>query len=181
MLARVLPPAAKVLEVASGTGQHAAHFAVAQPGWTWQPTEGETAALPAIAARCAGLAGVRPPLALDVMLQPWPLPPAEAFDAVFCANLLHIAPWPTCAALMAGAARHLTPGGALVVYGPFFVDGETPSPGNLAFDADLRSRHPIWGLRRLAEVVDEARRAGLALEQRFDMPANNLMLVFRRV
>lgn len=73
----------------------------------------------------------------------------------------------------AGAAR------LLVVYGPFFVDGETPSPGNLAFDADLRSRDPAWGLRRLAKVADEARRAGLALVQRFDMPANNLMLVFR--
>lgn len=178
VLRQLLPPAARVLEVASGTGQHAAHFAAAQPGWTWQPTEAEAAALPAIAAQCAGLAGVRPPLALDVLLPTWPLSQA-AFDAVFCANLLHIAPWPTCAALMAGAARQLAPGGALVVYGPFFVDGETPSPGNLAFDADLRSRHPAWGLRRLAEVADEARRAGLALEQRFDMPANNLMLVFR--
>jgi SAM-dependent methyltransferase len=179
VLCGLLPPAASVLEVASGTGQHAAHFAAAQPGWTWQPTEAEAAALPAIAARCAGLTGVRPPLPLDVMLQPWPLPKAEVFDAVFCANLLHIAPWPTCTALMAGAARQLAPRGALVVYGPFFVDGETPSPGNLAFDADLRSRDPAWGLRRLAKVADEARRAGLALVQRFDMPANNLMLVFR--
>jgi len=179
VLSRVLPPTAHVLEVASGTGQHAAHFGAAQPGWTWQPTEADSAALPAIAARCVGLAGVRPPLALDVMLPAWPLPPAKAFDAVFCANLLHIAPWPTCAALMAGAARHLASGGALLVYGPFLVDGETPSPGNLAFDADLRSRHPAWGLRQLAEVVDEARRAGLVLAQRYDLPANNLMLFFR--
>ncbi|MDZ7592723.1 MAG: DUF938 domain-containing protein [Rubrivivax sp.] len=182
VLRRLLPPVACVLEVASGTGQHAAHFAVAQPGWSWQPTEADAAALPAIAARCAGLAGVHAPLVLDVMRQPWPLPTqegAKAFDAVFCANLLHIAPGSTCAALMAGAARHLAPGGLLVLYGPFFVDGEIPSPGNLAFDADLRSRDRAWGLRRLAEVADEARRAGLALERRFDMPANNLMLVFR--
>jgi SAM-dependent methyltransferase len=181
VLRGLLPPAAGVLEVASGTGQHAAHFAAARPGWTWQPTEADAAALPAIAARCAGLAGVRPPLALDVMLHPWPLPAAgaKAYDAVYCANLLHISPWPTCAALMAGAAQHLAPGGRLVLYGPYFVDGETPSPGNLAFDADLRARHPAWGLRRLAEVADQARRAGLALERRFEMPANNLMLVFR--
>jgi SAM-dependent methyltransferase len=179
VLSRVLPLTAHVLEVASGTGQHAAHFGAARPGWTWQPTEADSVALPAIAARCAGLAGVRAPLALDVMRPPWPLPAAQAFDAVYCANLLHIAPWPACAALMAGAVRHLAPGGALVVYGPFFVDGETPSPGNLAFDADLRSRHPAWGLRQLAEVVLEAQRAGLMLAQRFDMPANNLMLVFR--
>jgi SAM-dependent methyltransferase len=180
VLRRLLPPAACVLEVASGTGQHAAHFAVAQPGWSWQPTEADAAALPAIAARCAGLAGVHPPRVLDVMRQPWLPPPAEAkaFDAVFCANLLHIAPWPTCAALMAGAARHLAPGGRLVLYGPFLVDGEIPSPGNLAFDADLRARDPAWGLRRLTEVADEAQRAGLALERRFDMPANNLVLVF---
>jgi len=179
VLSGLLLPKVTVLEVASGTGQHAAHFAAAQPGWTWQPTEAEARALPAIAMRCAGQPNVRAPLPLDVMLQPWPLLPA-AFGAVFCANLLHIAPWPTCAALMAGAALHLAPGGLLVLYGPFFVDGETPSPGNLAFDTDLRSRDPAWGLRRLAEVADEARRAGLALEQRFDMPANNLMLAFRR-
>jgi SAM-dependent methyltransferase len=178
VLSGLLLPNVTVLEVASGTGQHAAHFAAAQPGWTWQPTEAEALALPAIAMRCTGQPNVRAPLRLDVMLHPWPLPPA-AFDALFCANLLHIAPWPACPALMAGAARQLAPGGLLVLYGPYFVDGETPSPGNLAFDADLRSREPAWGLRRLAEVADEARRAGLALEQRFDMPANNVMLIFR--
>jgi len=180
VLQRLLPAQAKVLEVASGTGQHAAHFAAAQPGWTWQPTEADAEALPAIAARCAGRANVRAPLVLDVLVQPWPVSPG-GFDAVFCANLIHIAPWPTCAALTAGATQALVPAGLLVLYGPYFVDGEAIAPGNRDFDADLRSRHPAWGLRRLAEVVDEARHAGLALEQRFDMPANNLMLVFRLV
>ena len=178
VLARLLPPQARVLEVASGTGQHAAHFAAAQPGWTWQPTEAEAGALPAIAARCAGLAGVRAPRVLDVMSLPWPVAPG-GFDAVFCANLIHIAPWPTCAALMAGAAQALAPQGALVLYGPYLVDGEAPAPGNLAFDADLRARNPSWGLRRLDDVTAAALQAGLVLEQRFDMPANNLMLLFR--
>jgi SAM-dependent methyltransferase len=180
VLQRVLPARATVLEVASGTGQHVARFAAAQPGWIWQPTEADTLALPAIAARCTGLANVLAPLALDVMAQPWPVP-AGRFDAVFCANLIHIAPWPACAALMAGAALALVPAGVLVLYGPYFVDDEDPSPGNLAFDADLRARQASWGLRRLANVVDEAQRAALRLEQRFDMPANNLTLIFRRL
>jgi SAM-dependent methyltransferase len=175
----LLPARANVLEIASGTGQHAARFAAEHAGWTWQPTEAAEGALPAIAARCAGLAGVRRPLVLDVMAQPWPVPPG-AFDAVYCANLIHVAPWPACAALMSGAAQALSADGALVLYGPYLVDGEAVAPGNRAFDADLRARDPAWGLRRLATVADEAGRAGLALDRRFDMPANNLLLVFRR-
>ena len=108
VLQRVLLPQATVLEVASGSGQHAARFAAAMPGWVWQPTEADARALPAIAARCSGLAGVRTPLALDVLTHPWPVAPGR-FDAVYCANLLHIAPWETCAALMAGAARVRAP------------------------------------------------------------------------
>ena len=178
VLRQVLPAQAVVLEVASGSGQHAAHFAAAQAGWTWQPTEADAAALPAIGARCALLANVREPLRLDVLATPWP-PALGRYDAIYCANLLHIAPWPTCAALMAGAAAHLEPGGALVLYGPYFVDGVAPAPGNLAFDADLRARDARWGLRRLAAAAAAAQHAGLALEQRFEMPANNLALVFR--
>ena len=178
VLRQVLPAQAVVLEVASGSGQHAAHFAAAQPGWSWQPTEADAAVLPAVAARCALLANVRKPLRLDVLATPWP-PALGRYDAIYCANLLHIAPWPTCAALMAGAAAHLEPGGALVLYGPYFVDGMVPAAGNLAFDADLRARDARWGLRRLADVAGVALDAGLALEQRFEMPANNLTLVFR--
>jgi SAM-dependent methyltransferase len=174
-----LPDTARVLEIASGTGQHAAHFAAAQPLWHWQPTDGEAAALPTIAQRCAPWPQVLAPLQLDV-LAPWP----EAlgrFDAVMCANMLHISPWTTCAALMRGAAAHLKPGGALVLYGPYLVDGEHTAPGNLAFDADLRQRNPAWGIRRLADVVQRAQAAGLHLARRVDMPANNLSLVFRSV
>ena len=178
VLRRVLPPTATVLEIAAGTGQHAAHFAAACPGWTWQPTDADAAALPDIAARCSSLPNVRPPMQFDVLAHPWPT--ADRFDAVYCANMLHISPWATCAALMRGAAGCLRQGGALLLYGPFLVDGENTAPGNLAFDADLRSRNPHWGVRRLGDVIDEAAAAGMGFECRFDMPANNLSLVFRQ-
>jgi SAM-dependent methyltransferase len=174
-----LPPRARVLEVASGTGQHAAHFVQAQPGWTWQPTEAQAQALPALAARCAGLPQALPPLQLDVLAPAWPV--AEAgFDAVYCANLLHIAPWSVTPAFFAGAARSLAQGGTVAVYGPFIVDGEPLAPSNAAFDADLRARNPAWGLRRMADVVLAAKRAGLVLQERLAMPANNLLLRFGR-
>ena len=178
VLCRVLPSAARVLEIAAGTGQHAAHFAAAQPGWDWQPTEGEEASLSAIGSRCAGLPNVRPPMQLDVLALPWPSALGR-FDALYCANMLHISPWSTCAALMQGAASHLDGGGRVVLYGPYVVDGELTAPSNRAFDADLRARNPQWGLRRLADVAAEAQAVGMSLEQRVDMPANNLVLVFR--
>lgn len=192
-----LTPQAAVLEVASGTGQHAEHFCGARPGWHWQPTEAEPAALPAIAARCAPHPGVAAPLLLDVLAPDigtdtgtdtgtgtgtgtvvWPRRPGS-WDAVFCANLIHIAPWPVAPALLRGAARVLAPGGCLVLYGPYRVDGEPLSPGNQAFDADLRQRHPAWGLRRLADVQQAAQATGLVFIERVDMPANNLMLRWR--
>lgn len=171
-----LPTPALVLEVASGTGQHAQHFAAAVPGWQWQPTEASAEPLMAIARRCAGLPGVRPPIVLDVMAR-WPVA-AAGFDAVYVANLLHIAPWSVTPALMQGAARALRPGGVLVVYGPFVVDGETLAPSNAAFDADLRARNPLWGLRALHAVQAAAAQAGLVLAERRALPANNLLLKF---
>lgn len=181
-LATWLPPQARVLEVASGTGQHAAHFAKAQPGWQWQPSGPDPATLPAMGARCAGLANVRAPLQLDVLQAPWPLETAASagFDAVYCANMLHIAPWPVTAAFFRGAAACLSAEGEVVVYGPFIVDGEPVLPSNAAFDADLRARNPLWGLRRLTEVAQAAADAGLVLQERLAMPANNLLLRFGR-
>lgn len=178
VLQRVLPAEARILEIASGTGQHAAHFGAAEAGWHWQPTDGDANGLPDIDAWCAGLPNVRPALALDVLSAPWPVP--EPFDAVFCANMLHISPWQTCAALMQGAASVLTPTGRLVTYGPYLQDGVATSPGNLAFDASLRERNAEWGIRRVEDVVQEAGRAGLQLAETVAMPANNLMLVFAR-
>lgn len=180
VLTRVLPARCRVLEIASGTGQHAQHFARERPGWHWQPSDGDPSALPGIAARCAGLANVATPLHLDVLAQPWPTAASAPFDAVYCANMLHISPWPTCAALMTGAAQSLAPHGVLLVYGPFVVDGEPTAPSNSAFDASLRSRDAAWGLRLLSDVEAEAHAAGLRLHERSAMPANNLTLVFRR-
>ncbi|MDQ6684427.1 MAG: class I SAM-dependent methyltransferase [Pseudomonadota bacterium] len=178
-LQQLLPAQARVLEIASGSGQHAAHFAAAQPGWTWQPTEYDAAALPSITARVAAFSNVRRPVQLDVLTPQWPLAP-EHYDALYCANMLHIAAWPTCAALMRGAAAHLLPGGLLVLYGPYLVDGEPLAPSNAAFDADLRRRDPRWGLRRLGRVLEAARGVGLTLERRFDLAANNLLLAIRK-
>jgi SAM-dependent methyltransferase len=182
-LQRLLPPAASVLEIASGTGQHARHVAAAKPRWTWQPTDADARMLEAIDARCAGLANVRPARrldVLDVLDDGWPLAAADGapYDAVYTANLLHISPWPTCPALMRGAAAHLRAGGLLLVYGPFRVDGVPTAPSNEAFDADLRARDPRWGLRRLADVQTEAAAAGLGWQQTVVMPANNLLVVF---
>jgi hypothetical protein len=178
-LQRLLPMRGLMLEIASGTGQHAARFSAGLPGWRWQPSDAEADALASIAAWCAGLERVRAPLRLDVTASAWPGVDAEV-DAIFCANLIHIAPWPCCAALLRGAARHLAPHGALVTYGPYLEDGVPTSPGNVAFDADLRRRDPAWGLRRREDVQAEAARVGLVLRERVAMPANNPLLVWAR-
>jgi hypothetical protein len=178
-LQRLLPARGLLLEVASGSGQHAAGCSAALPGWQWLPSEADAESLPSISAWCAGLPQVQPPIVLDVLEPHWPGVPALV-DAVFCANLLHIAPWACCAGLMQGAARHLSAAGRLVTYGPYLEDGVPTAPGNQAFDADLRARHPAWGLRRREAVEAEAARAGLRLVERVAMPANNLLLVFGR-
>ena len=175
VLLTLLPPTGHALEVASGTGQHAVWFTAALPGWTWQPTEYATAALPWLRAAAAGR--LLPPLQLDVAAPDWPLAGAR-FELIFCANLLHIAPRPCCAGLMQGARRHLAPQGLLITYGPYLEDAVPTAPSNLAFDADLKARNPSWGLRRLEDIQAEAQRAGLRLQQRVAMPANNLLLVW---
>lgn len=186
-LLRRLPASGQALEIASGTGQHIVHFAAALPGWQWQPTDVEPAALASVAAlsRDAGLRNLAAPRRLDLLGPPAAADGAGAWasnslDLLYCANLLHIAPWATCAALMQLGARCLRPGGRLVTYGPYRVDGEALAPGNLAFDADLRDRNPAWGLRWLHEVAAEAATAGLVLQEHIPMPANNLLLVFGR-
>ena len=166
------------LEIASGTGQHVTWFATHLPGWTWQPTDFDAQALPAIAERVAqaGLGNVLPPVRLDVTQAQWPF--VGSFDLIYCANMLHIAPWEACEGLMAGAARHLAPGGVLVTYGPYFENGVPAAPGNLEFDESLRAREPAWGIRRVEDVVKVAGERGLVLQRRLAMPANNLVLVF---
>ena len=139
------------------------------------------AALASISAWVAeqGLPNVRSPLVLDVMAPEW-LPGGAQFDLIYCANMLHISPWATCAALMQGSARHLAPGGLLVTYGPY-LEGDVPtSEGNLAFDQSLRAQDPAWGIRRVEDVAQVAAGAGLRLHARHAMPANNLLLVWVR-
>ncbi|WP_298923314.1 DUF938 domain-containing protein [uncultured Ramlibacter sp.] len=181
-LRQLLPARGQALEIASGTGQHVAWFAAALPGWSWQPSDADPTMLASIAAWCAqaGVGNVLAPLQLDVASGPWPVE-GQAFDAVFCANMLHISPWASCAGLMQGAARVLAPGGLLLTYGPYWEDGVAPAPSNLAFDASLRERDPAWGIRRMADVEQQAGLAGLQRTVRLAMPANNLLLAFARV
>ena len=182
VLRQVLPDQGHALEVACGTGQHAAWFAQHLPGWQWWPTDAGTELFPAVVARTsgAGLATVEPPSVLNLLApEAWPLG-ERRFGLVYAANLLHISPWACTEALMRLAAQHLAPGGFLVTYGPYLEDGVPTAEGNRQFDASLRQQNPAWGIRRREDVQAEAARAGLALAQRHAMPANNLLLVWAR-
>ncbi len=180
VLRRVLPAQGTVLEIASGTGEHAVYFCKGLPGLTWQPTDRVTDALRSIAKHraLAKWPNLLPPLELDVTAKAWPVVRA---DAIVSINMIHIAPWAAAKGLMAGAGRVLGPGGVLYLYGPFKEDGRHTAPSNQAFDASLRSRDPSWGVRDTADVTDLARQHGLDFAERVEMPANNLSLVFRRV
>ncbi len=174
VLREVLPPEGLVLEIASGTGEHALHFATHLPGLRWQPTDPSDDALTSIAAwREEGPENLLAPVQLDV-LAPWPITQA---DAVFCANMIHIAPWACTLALLDGAARTLTDG-PLVLYGPYRRAGAHTAPSNAAFDDWLKGRDPSYGVRDLEEVEAEAAARGLTLRRLVDMPANNFLLVF---
>lgn len=179
VLRRVLPGTGTVLEVASGSGEHAVHFARDLPHLNWQPSDPEPAALRSIAAhaRAAGLPNLRDSLHLDAAAPDWPVSRA---DALVCINMIHIAPWSAAEGLIANAGRLLPEGAPLVLYGPFREEGRPTAPSNEAFDADLRARDPRWGLRQVEAVGRLARTNGLALEERIEMPANNLTFVFRR-
>ena len=182
MLERVLTARGLVLEIASGTGEHAAAFAAALPALEFQPSDVAPDALASIEAwrRHCGANNLRAPLQLDVHELPWALPGVAAVDAVLCINMIHIAPWSACTALLDGAAAQLAPGAPLVLYGPYREHGVHTAPSNESFDASLRERDPRWGVRDLDEVAAEAAARGFALEEVVAMPANNRTLVFRR-
>jgi SAM-dependent methyltransferase len=174
-----LPRPGRVLEIASGTGEHAVWFSRALPEVIWQPTDHDPEALASIAAwRAAeGLTNVLPPLLLDTTAaDTWPV---ARVDAVVSINMIQNAPGAATEGLMTGAARVLRTGGSLYLYGPF-REGAAMTAGNAAFDLDLRARNPEWGVRDLAEVSALALRRGLALAERITMPANNLSVIFRR-
>ncbi|HMC91472.1 MAG TPA: DUF938 domain-containing protein [Allosphingosinicella sp.] len=179
VLRDVLPARGLVLEIASGTGEHALHFARAFPGLNWQPSDPDPVALASIAAwrEAAGAANLLGPARLDAAAEDWPI---AAADAILCINMVHISPWSATQGLMRGAGRLLPPGAPLILYGPYRRRGVATAPSNEAFDGSLKARNPDWGLRDLEAVQAEAERSGLGFERLFEMPANNLTLVFRK-
>jgi SAM-dependent methyltransferase len=179
VLRRYLPAQGTVLEIAAGTGEHAAYFAPRFPRLAWQPTDVDPDALASIEAHraAANAENLRAPIALDVTAAAWPVPSA---DAVISINMIHISPWAAAQGLMAGAARLLPEGGVLYLYGPFKENGAHTAPSNAAFDASLKARDPEWGVRDVGDVRALADRYGFDFIERVAMPANNLSVVFRR-
>lgn len=179
VLKRVLPESGLVLEVGSGTGQHAVHFAAGLPGITWQPSDAAPEACASVSAWAAEakLANLRSPLVIDVT-KPWPVDHA---DAVVSSNLVHISPWETTLALFEGAAKVLSPDAPLVLYGPYLLPGQPTAPSNLEFDKWLRQQDRRWGLRDLGEVVAAAKARGFSWEETVPMPTNNVCVVLRRM
>lgn len=177
-LRRVLGEHARVLEIASGTGEHAVFAARAMPGVSWQPSDPDAASRDSIAAWTLheGLTNVAPPLALDVRESDWGT--RGPFDALVAINMIHIAPWDATQGLFAGAARVLAPGGIVFLYGPYKRDGEHTAPSNEAFEQWLKARDPAFGVRDQGDVEREAARHGFSLREIVTMPANNLSLVF---
>jgi len=176
-LARVLPAEGLVLEVASGTGEHAVHFAKRFPGLIWQPSDPDPIAIASINAWRADtkLANVRPAMQLDASAD-WPISHA---DAVICINMTHISPWAATLGLLRNAARVMPPSAVLFIYGPYNQHSVPLADSNAAFDMSLRQQNPEWGLRYVDDIVEEADKVGLRLDQVIAMPANNLSLIFR--
>lgn len=181
VLTSVLPPSGTLLEIGSGSGEHAAYMAPRLPGWRWQPTDRDEGALPGIDAHArdsdASGRAILPAVPLDVCDENWKI---DGADAVFSANVIHIAPWEAGQRLIQGAAKILAQSnGLLIFYGPFFQSGVPTAQGNLRFDQQLRSQNPAMGIRQLEDVVATADERGLDLEKVVSMPANNLTVIFR--
>jgi hypothetical protein len=175
VLRTVLPAKGIVLETNSGDGTHAVHFAAALAPLAWRPSDINANALEILGAKATD--NLKPPLRLDVTSTDWPLDHA---DAVVSVNMIHIAPWAACEGLLSGAARLLPTGGALFLYGPYFIDGRPIAPSNHAFDASLKQRNPEWGIRDLGAIDAAAASRGLDRTELIDMPANNFAVVYRR-
>ena len=178
VLRDALPRAGLVLELASGSGEHAVHFASCFPQLAWQPSDPDPHALASIESwrNHAGFANVLSPLQIDVTSPEWPVTEA---DAVLCINMIHISPWSATQGLIAGAKRLLGPGKPLYLYGPFYQADVATAPSNAAFDASLRQRNPDWGLRAVEDVIALARHHGFGSHQIVGMPANNLSVILR--
>lgn len=180
VLAEELPEAGLVLEIASGTGQHATFFAERLPSLRWQPTDADETALSSIEAyrRDSGRGHLLPPIALDVREPAWPI---DSADAIVCINMIHISAWAATVGLFRGAAGRLAKHGPLILYGPFRFDNEFTAPSNAAFDRSLRARNPGWGVRDLSDLDAEAIKNGFVRRRLVEMPANNHVVVYRRV
>ena len=185
LLQDTLPANAEVLEVASGTGQHASYFAQHLPSTTWQPSDLDAGARRSIQAWAEWLrtehqiTNVAQPLPIDVREEDWGLGDRR-FDALLNINMIHISPWAACLGLFRGAQRHVREGGLIVLYGPYRRKGTHTAPSNAVFDESLRARDPCWGVRDLDQVMEVAADASFGLERVVGMPANNLTVVFRR-
>jgi SAM-dependent methyltransferase len=179
VLADFLPTTGRVLEVASGTGEHIVHFATAFPKLQWQPSDYDAAGLASIAAWTAdsGCNNILPPLQIDASAPNWPI---EKADAIICINMIHIAPWAAAEGLFAAASRLLRSDGLLYLYGPYRETDVQTAESNEMFDRSLKERNADWGLRLLGDVVELAANNGFRLTGRIAMPANNLSLVFRK-
>jgi SAM-dependent methyltransferase len=179
VLRSVLPATGTILEIASGSGEHALHFARAFPGLIFQPSDPDPQALASIEAwrEAEGAPNLLRPVMLDAEEASWPV---DRADAILCINMVHISPWSATQGLLAGAGRLLGRGAPLYLYGAYRRAGVATAESNEAFDRSLKARNPEWGLRRLEDVVAEAAQHGLALERVVEMPANNLSVVFRR-
>jgi len=178
VLREVLAQRRQVLELASGSGEHAVHFAHGLPHLAWQPSDASPRALESIAdwRAEAALPNLKAPITLDVQAE-WP---EVACDALVAINLIHISPWRVTSELMLQAGRRLPKDGVLYLYGPYKRGGQHTAPSNEGFDGQLKSRNPLWGVRDLEAVIEEAERNGLRLDRVVEMPANNLSVVFRR-
>ena len=179
VLAKELPRQGLVLEIASGTGEHAVFMAQSFPQLVWQPSDCDAESLASIAEWRdeMGLANLRPPVALDASAPTWPI---EACDALLCVNMVHISPWQASEGLMRGAGRLLASGAPLILYGPYREEAVETAPSNLAFDVSLKARNAQWGLRE-AEAMDRLANAnGLCRTARYSLPANNIILIYRR-
>ena len=179
VLADWLPASGLVLEIASGTGEHAVYFAERFPALEWQPSDIHSDALASIAAwrETAALPNLLPPVAVDASAADWPIGRA---DAVLSINMLHISPWASAIGLVSGAERLLAEGAPLILYGPWLKDDIETAPSNWDFDADLKRRDPAWGVRRVEDFAAEAEPRGFTLHAVRPMPANNLMMLWRK-
>ena len=182
ILKSFLPQDARVLEIASGTGEHGAFACQARPDLRWRPSDldADSRASQAAWAKALGLDNFLPPLTIDACKQDWGVVDEAPYEALVCINMIHISPWEAGLGVIRGAGRYVKPGGVLFFYGAFMRDGRHTAPSNEEFDRSLKTRDPSWGVRDISDVAAVAAKPGFALEKTVDMPANNMCVIFRK-